>query len=242
MDTGYDIRFSIIITARNNGATIKRCLQSILSQTYPPFEVLVVESGSTDNTVAVVEAFGNEKIKIVPGSNEGYYDGLNKGIWETKGNWMYFLDGDDQMLDNTVLQNITDVINGLPNVQVVFGDIINASGKRERNKGYNFWKLVIHRNISRQAICYHRAVFNVDFFDTRYELFADWDINLKIFAWGVFSQHIAQVFAKTGSFTLSDTRQHPEYLTNFANRAALVVKYKSRWYLPLYFLLKLFKK
>lgn len=242
MSAGYDIRFSMIVTARNSGATLKRCLQSLLSQTHQPFEILVVESGSTDNTVAVAESFGNKKIKIVPGSNEGFYDGLNKGIWETKGNWMYILDGDDEMYDNTVLQNIAYVITGLPNVQVVFGDIINAQGKRERYKGYNFWKLVTRRNISRQAICYHRAVFNVDFFDTRYELFADWDLNLKIFAWGVFSQHIPQVFAKAGSFTLSDTRQHPEYKRNFANRAALVTKYKSRWYLPLYFVLKLFAK
>ncbi|RVT98354.1 glycosyltransferase [Mucilaginibacter limnophilus] len=243
MDTGYDIRFSIIIPAYNSAATISSCLQSVLRQTFPVFEILVIDGLSDDDTVEIIQSFKNPSIKVTSEKDNGIYDAMNKGIWQAKGNWLYFLGSDDELHDENVLKDIVDVINSLPNVQVVFGDVVTTEGKRERYINYNFWDLVIERCICHQAIFYHRAVFNVDFYDTRYKVCADWDFNLKIFAWGVFSQYIPRVIAKFNTSGVSGQwQQHPEYLANFADRKKLVVKYKSSLYLPYYYINKLFRK
>ena len=243
MVTDYNVKFSVIIPAYNSAATIARCLQSVLAQTYTDFEILVVDGLSTDDTVAIVQSFGSDKISVTSEKDEGIYDAMNKGMWRARGNWLYFLGSDDELYDETIFACIKQAIDEHANVQVVFGDVITTEGRVERYPEYNFWDLVIERCICHQAIFYHRSVFNVDFYDTGYKMCADWDFNLKIFAWGVHAEYIPQIIARFNTGGLSGHwQQHPEYLAHFANRKKLVTKYKSNLYLPYYYLSKLWRK
>lgn len=87
---------SIIIPLYNKEEQIASTLQSVFRQTYQDFEIVVVDDGSTDNSVAEVENFTDSRIRIIHQSNAGVSAARNKGIEEAKSELIAFLDADDE--------------------------------------------------------------------------------------------------------------------------------------------------
>ncbi len=86
---------SIVIPLYNKEKFIAQTLQSVLNQTYPTFEVVVVDDGSTDNSVKVVKSFHDKRIKLITIKNSGVSVARNTGIKNASHNWIAFLDADD---------------------------------------------------------------------------------------------------------------------------------------------------
>lgn len=91
------VRFSVVIPAYNREGTVARAIQSALDQTFPPFEVLVVDDGSKDGTAQVIASFG-PPVQLVSRPNGGAPAARNSGIQRAKGDWIAFLDSDDYWL------------------------------------------------------------------------------------------------------------------------------------------------
>ena len=89
-----DSAVSVIIPAFNAEAYITEALTSILTQTRPLSEIIVIDDGSTDATAERVRAFGHNVI-LLQQSNQGIYGTLNRGIQHAQGEWLAFLDADD---------------------------------------------------------------------------------------------------------------------------------------------------
>ena len=88
------LRISTIIPAYNRQALIGETLRTILSQSYPPHEIIVVDDGSTDGTPDVVSSFGND-VKLIRQANGGAGSARNNGfVWST-GDIIHFMDSDD---------------------------------------------------------------------------------------------------------------------------------------------------
>jgi glycosyltransferase involved in cell wall biosynthesis len=91
--------FSIIIPLYNKAKTIRNTLQTVLQQTLADFEVIIVDDGSTDNGVEVIEHFTNDKrVRIIRQKNQGVSVARNNGILYAKNRWVAFLDADDEWL------------------------------------------------------------------------------------------------------------------------------------------------
>lgn len=96
-----DDRVSVVIPAHNREGTIEYCLQSVIHQTLPPHEILVVDDCSTDGTVAAAEKVGNPLVRIVRlPRNSGAQAARNAGIKAATGDWIAFQDSDDEWLPN----------------------------------------------------------------------------------------------------------------------------------------------
>lgn len=93
------IKFSVVIPVYNKAETISRSLNSVLSQTYKNYELIVINDGSTDNINAVLEEYG-KKIRIINQENHGVSAARNRGIEEATGQYICFLDADDEWLPN----------------------------------------------------------------------------------------------------------------------------------------------
>ncbi|WP_158534884.1 glycosyltransferase family 2 protein [Mucilaginibacter hurinus] len=243
MGTNYNIQFSVIIPSFNSADTIAACIESILSQSFQDFEILLIDGLSTDDTLNIAQSFNNPRIRITSEKDSGIYDAMNKGVNQAKGNWLYFLGSDDALFDNTILSQINNIIVADKLVKIIHGDVVTTAGTTERYENYNFWNLVIDRCICHQAIFYHRSLFEGRLYDTRFKMAADWDFNLKVFADRVTSVYVPLVVAKFSTDGVSGNwMQHPEYLAYFADRKKLVSKYKGNSYLPYYYISKVLRK
>lgn len=114
------VKFSVIIPNYNNGATLKRAIDSVLTQSWPPHEVIVIDDGSTDNSRAVAEAFG-DKVRYVFQTNAGVSAARNNGARLATGDWLAFLDADDIYMTNR-LEAHASWLAREPDLDFLFGD------------------------------------------------------------------------------------------------------------------------
>lgn len=90
------MKFSVVIPTYNRADFIKRCIDSVLEQTFQDFEIVVVDNFSDDNTLEIIESYNDARIHIFQIHNNGIIAASrNKGIREAQGEWICFLDSDD---------------------------------------------------------------------------------------------------------------------------------------------------
>ncbi len=88
---------SVVIPAYNAGSYIAACLDSVIAQSSPPEEVIVVNDGSTDDTLQVARRYA-DRVKVVDKPNEGVSATRNRGATQAGGRWLMFLDADDVLV------------------------------------------------------------------------------------------------------------------------------------------------
>ena len=112
-------KVSVIIPTYNREKYIGEAVNSVLSQTYTNWELIVVDDGSTDNTRKMVENFG-EKVSYIYQENAGVQTARNKGFSVSKGEYILFLDSDDVLLPHN-LECLTEVLEKNIDVDVSYG-------------------------------------------------------------------------------------------------------------------------
>lgn len=105
-------KFSIIIPVYNVEEYIKKCLDSVFSQTYKDFEVIVVNDGTKDNSMDIVKDY---KVKIIEQKNSGLSAARNRGVLEAKGDYILFLDSDDY-LEKDLLKELNKSLKNNPDI------------------------------------------------------------------------------------------------------------------------------
>jgi glycosyltransferase involved in cell wall biosynthesis len=90
-----DLNISVIIPAFNAALYLAETIESILKQTFPPYEIIIVDDGSTDKTVEVASSYISKGIKLVQKKHQGISGTRNAGIKQSTGNYLAFLDADD---------------------------------------------------------------------------------------------------------------------------------------------------
>jgi glycosyltransferase involved in cell wall biosynthesis len=88
--------FSVVIPLYNKEPHIQRTINSVLAQRVQDFEIIIVDDGSTDNSIKVVKEFKDQRIRLIQQKNAGVSAARNKGIGETKADLIAFLDADDE--------------------------------------------------------------------------------------------------------------------------------------------------
>lgn len=111
------IEFSVVIPLYNKEKSIETTLNSVLKQTYPYFEVIVVNDGSTDKSEEIVRAIVDDRIVLLNKNNGGVSSARNLGILKAQYNWIAFLDGDD-LWHKDYLNTVAAVIILNPGIQV----------------------------------------------------------------------------------------------------------------------------
>ncbi|MEO1901601.1 MAG: glycosyltransferase family A protein [Alcanivorax sp.] len=115
--------FSIVIPAYNYARVIERALVSALRQDYAPFEVVVINDGSTDDTEAVLAdlaARRPEPFRVVHQDNAGLAAVRNRGLREARHDWLLFLDADDELCPGA-LARLAETIQAHPRARLIIG-------------------------------------------------------------------------------------------------------------------------
>lgn len=105
-----NIKFSIIVPVYNVEKYLKKCINSILNQTYKNFEIIIINDGSTDKSKKILETYkDNSNIKIINQSNKGLSVSRNVGIKNSTGDYLLFVDSDDY-IENNLLEVLNNNI------------------------------------------------------------------------------------------------------------------------------------
>jgi len=120
MVTSHRKMVSVIIPTFNNGKYIIQALESVLSQTYREYEIIIIDDGSTDGTPKLLEQF-KDRIRYCYQENQGLAIARNRGLEESRGEFSTFLDADDVWLPDN-LKMKADVLQKHPEIGGVFSD------------------------------------------------------------------------------------------------------------------------
>ncbi len=127
---------SIITVVYNGSATIRDCLASVASQSYP-VEHIIIDGGSTDDTLKIVSEFPHVA-RVVSERDNGIYDAMNKGIHLATGDIIGLLNADDVYVDDRVLEKIGDVFAN-PAVDGCYSDLVYVE-RIDTGKIVRYWK------------------------------------------------------------------------------------------------------
>lgn len=128
-------KISIIIPVYNVEKYIDQCLDSIINQTYKNLEIIIVNDGTKDNSMKIVEKYLSDKrIKIINKKNEGLSSARNIGMEKATGEYIYFLDSDDWIENNTIKKLVENSIDAdIVGANFLYYDEITKKGKSEKD-------------------------------------------------------------------------------------------------------------
>jgi len=192
---------SVIIPAHNRAHTIVRAVHSVLSQTCRDIEVIVVDDASTDNTLSVVEAIGDPRVRAVRlERNQGAAGARNRGIDEATGTYVAFQDSDDEWLFDNLRLQVDAITSAGPEVGAVYGGRVVygrdgagvygarhvkfVPGPADNTDAANLTTELMRRNfITPQALMARRAILRqIGGFDGLLRCNEDWDLALRLSA------------------------------------------------------------
>ncbi|MCD5380379.1 glycosyltransferase [Candidatus Gracilibacteria bacterium] len=117
-----NIFISIIVATYNSESTVQDTIDSLLSQTYTNFEVIVQDGESSDDTINIVRSYKDNRLKLFVEKDNGIYDAMNKGIHNATGDIIGILNSDDFYADNEVLQDVVQLFDS-ENIEAVYADL-----------------------------------------------------------------------------------------------------------------------
>ena len=137
-------RISIVTPSLNQGEFIEETINSVLSQEYPNLEYIVIDGGSTDQTISVLEKFA-DRVIWVSERDEGQTEAINKGLTMATGEILSYLNADDTLLPNSLF-SVADLFLANPHSMWITGRcrIIDEGGKDIRSIIYNYKKLLLY--------------------------------------------------------------------------------------------------
>ena len=115
-------KVSVIIPVYNTGEIIKETIASVMKQTFRDFEIIIVDDGSSDNTVSLIDDQDNPAIRIIRQENTGIAGARNRGIAEANGEYLAFLDHDDIFLPEK-LQCQVELLDKDPELALVYSPV-----------------------------------------------------------------------------------------------------------------------
>lgn len=177
-----DNRISIITVCLNCEGLIERTIKSVINQTYPNIQYIVIDGESTDNTLSIIKNYRDKIDLILSEKDEGIYDAMNKGLEYATGDLIYFLNSGDYFYDNDVLRNVIERFNANSDSDIIYGDYIYYDNNNEKRcSGYRAGiPDLLYRGFCHQTIFAKRSTFlKCGKFNTNYTIFADFDWLLR---------------------------------------------------------------
>lgn len=172
---------SIIIATRNAEKNIAACLESIQQNAPENTEVVVIDCCSTDQTLSIIRQSGI--VNFISEKDKGIYDALNKGAMRANGKWLYFLGSDDSLLPG-----FKEMAQHLKNETTVYYGNTEAIYLENKKLPYHllsgrFSKYRLSKYpVNHQAVIYPASVFKKYQYELKYKVFADYALNLKLWA------------------------------------------------------------
>ena len=170
-------KLSIITINYNNQIGLEKTIESVVSQTFSNYEYIVIDGGSSDNSVEVIKNYHDKINYWISEKDAGIYDAMNKGIRKAKGEYCLFLNSGDYLIDETI---ISKVFSGNNTESILYGnmlvDIGNNNLKEEKLPKTLTLPFLFKHNIWHPATFIKKELFDkFGLYNEKYKIAADYD-------------------------------------------------------------------
>jgi len=178
-------KVSIVTVSLNAAAYIETAIKSVRAQTYPHVEHVMIDGGSTDGTLDIINTYRDGIGYFISEPDSGLYNAMNKGITAATGDILFFLNADDRFCDGRVVEEVASVFNHKPDLDIVYGNVIwNISGKMIQTKQPPTItrEFLASRTVFHQTVFARKGVFEATGgFSEHYKVVSDYEWMLKVF-------------------------------------------------------------
>jgi len=210
------IRVSVVTVCLNSRDLIERTLRSVIDQSYPLIEYIVIDGGSTDGTLDILGRYSEHIDVLVSERDDGIYDAMNKGLERAKGSIICFLNSGDYFYDANVVESVVKAFEENPGCEIVEGDIVFYDGKEEEYRAIQKESPIglARRGIHHQAVFARMSLFReYGLFDTGFRIYGDLDWFLRcILGKGARVVHIGIPISYYLRGGLSETQRERRFL------------------------------
>jgi glycosyltransferase involved in cell wall biosynthesis len=184
-ESAMSLKISIITVCLKSVAHMEKAMKSVFAQTYPHIEYVIIDGGSTDGTVEIINSYRERINYFVSEPDKGLYDAMNKGIKAATGDVLFFLNSDDYFADTKVVEDVAKVFLDNSAVEIVFGNQIFDRGDITFIKRQDFEvtrEQLAQTTIQHQTVFTKRHVFQLtNGFSQEYKIVSDFDWMVKVF-------------------------------------------------------------
>lgn len=170
--------FSVVTVTYNAADLLQKTLESVLGQTSTNFEYVIVDGGSGDGTVELIEQHASRLGHWSSEKDTGIYNAMNKAIRQCKGEWVIFMNAGDIFSDADVLARVTEYCND--NVDLVYGDRhrVDSAGSRRYEKAGELKDAYLREVVFHQSLFTRTSLLKERNYDESYKLAADYEFML----------------------------------------------------------------
>ena len=179
-------KFSIITVTYNAGAVLEDTIQSVITQTYRNVEYIIVDGGSKDHTLDIINRYREHIHTLVSEPDKGLYDAMNKGIRLATGDYLCFLNAGDELHEDDTLQLMVHSITGTELPDVLYGEtaIVDEEGHFLRMRRLSAPEDLNWKSCKDGMLVCHQAFFPrrelAEPYDLRCRFSADFDWCIRI--------------------------------------------------------------
>lgn len=202
------IKVSIITTVFNAGDVLEKTIRSVLEQTYPHIEYIIIDGGSTNGTIEIIKKHQHHLAYWISEPDRGVYDGMNKGIQLATGNIIGLLNAGDWYEPNTA-KIVASEVKKHPQVDIFYGDRNYIIGGKKvykpslpLEKTNDFW---LEPSLPHPAFFVTKRLYNELPYDPQFKIVADYKFTLQALKLGKKTQHIPAILNNVTAGGLSSS-------------------------------------
>jgi len=226
-------KLTVVTVTLNCVKDIETTIQSVINQRYNNLEYIIIDGGSSDGTINIINKYSSKISKILIESDKGIYDAMNKGLSMATGKWIAFMNAGDYYSNEDVLSILMQDIKNDSSAKVVYGDTIylekDGSSNLQRGAGKEKLKKIIskYQPYTHQAVLYEISNLEDCRYNLKYKITADYDVCCRYWRkYGYSSYHyIPIVVCYYKNF---DGLSSNPNVVKIINKEHLLIKFRNR--------------
>ena len=225
------MKVSIITVCYNSEKTIEKTIKSVLSQNYKNYEYIIIDGGSTDNTIKIIDKY-KKKIDIFKSEKDrGIYDAINKGIKYSTGSVISILHSDDVFYDKLTINKVISNFKSNQKIDCLIGNTVivkNDSKKKLRNYKANFfknWMLYFGFSPPHPSTFFKQKIYQkYGLYNDKYKIAGDFEFFVRIF---LKKKILFKIVNKNFILMKSGGRSSASLKSNFISSNEIVKSFKD---------------
>jgi len=182
------MKISIITVCYNSEKTIEDTIKSVISQDYKDIEYIIVDGGSTDGTLEVINSYKESISKLISEPDDGIYDAMNKGVAIATGELIGILNSDDLFASSDILSQVAQQVSNVSNEAIFYGAIaivdrydVDLVKRHYSVKNFTTSKLKLGIMPPHPATFIPKSIYRkVGYYKTDYKIAADFELYVRV--------------------------------------------------------------